>query len=68
MIVMVVTVVISLAAGLAFRRRFIGAGALFTLTIASLIIPSILAKHIPDYALPSVTERLVAGQGFCVVS
>ena len=22
----------------------------------------------PDYALPSVTERLVAGQGFCVVS
>jgi putative spermidine/putrescine transport system permease protein len=44
MIVMVVTVVISLAAGLAFRRRFIGAGALFTLTIASLIIPSILVS------------------------
>ena len=44
MMVMVVTVVISLAAGLAFRRRFIGAGALFTLTIASLIIPSILVS------------------------
>ena len=25
-------------------------------------------KVLPDYALPSVTERLVAGQGFCVVS
>ena len=24
--------------------------------------------RLPDYALPSVTERLVAGQGFCVVS
>ena len=43
-IVMVATVVISLAAGLAFRRRFIGANALFTLTIASLIIPSILVS------------------------
>ena len=41
---MVATVVISLAAGLAFRRRFIGANALFTLTIASLIIPSILVS------------------------
>lgn len=38
------TVVISVAAGLAFRRRFLGATALFTLTIASLIIPSILVS------------------------
>ena len=44
LIVMAATVVISLAAGLAFRRRFIGANALFTLTIASLIIPSILVS------------------------
>jgi putative spermidine/putrescine transport system permease protein len=42
--VMVATVVISVAAGLAFRRRFFGATALFTLTIASLIIPSILVS------------------------
>jgi putative spermidine/putrescine transport system permease protein len=42
--VMVTTVVISLAAGLAFRRRFRGAGVLFTLTVASLIIPSILVS------------------------
>jgi hypothetical protein len=44
LIVMVVTVVVSLSAGLAFRRRFIGANALFMLTIASLIIPSILVS------------------------
>ncbi len=42
--VMATTVVVSVAAGLAFRRRFRGAGALFTLTIASLIIPSILVS------------------------
>src|ERR1700757_3540469 len=36
------TVVISVAAGLAFRRRFRGAGVLFTLTVASLITPLIL--------------------------
>ena len=42
--VMAATVVISLLAGLAFRRRFRGAGALFTLTVASLIMPSILVS------------------------
>jgi putative spermidine/putrescine transport system permease protein len=42
--VMATTVVISVAAGLAFRRRFRGDTALFTLTIASLIIPSILVS------------------------
>ncbi|MBR0655360.1 ABC transporter permease [Plastoroseomonas arctica] len=36
------TVVISLAAGMAFRRRFVGSAALFYLTITSLILPSIL--------------------------
>jgi putative spermidine/putrescine transport system permease protein len=44
LIVMAITVGVALAAGLAFRRRFIGSGFLFTLTIASLIIPSILAS------------------------
>jgi putative spermidine/putrescine transport system permease protein len=42
--VMVTTVVVSLAAGMAFRRRFTGSGALFTLSVASLIIPSILVS------------------------
>jgi putative spermidine/putrescine transport system permease protein len=43
-LVMAATVVVSLAAGMAFRRRFWGANALFTLTVASLIIPSILVS------------------------
>ena len=42
LIVMGLTVLISLTAGLAFRRRFFGASALFYLTIASLIVPSTL--------------------------
>lgn len=41
-LVMVVTVVVSLLAGLAFRRRFIGSTALFYLAIASLVVPSII--------------------------
>jgi len=40
--VMVTTVVISLSAGMAFRKKFKGSGVLFYLTIVSLIIPSIL--------------------------
>jgi putative spermidine/putrescine transport system permease protein len=39
-----ITVCVSLAAGLAFRRRFFGSGALFALTLASLIVPSILVS------------------------
>jgi putative spermidine/putrescine transport system permease protein len=42
--VMATTVVVSLAAGMAFRRRFKGSGPLFTLAVASLIIPSILVS------------------------
>jgi putative spermidine/putrescine transport system permease protein len=41
-IVTALTVVISLAAGLAFRKRFRGATLLFYLSVASLIVPSIL--------------------------
>jgi len=40
-LVMIFTVVLSLCAGLAFRKKFRGSGVLFYLTIASLIIPSI---------------------------
>ena len=42
LMVMVVTVVVSLLAGLAFRRRFRGSTVLFYLAVASLIVPSIL--------------------------
>ncbi|OWU84996.1 ABC transporter permease [Oceanicola sp. 22II-s10i] len=42
LIVMVVTVVVSVMAGLAFRKRFAGSGVLFYLAITSLVIPSIL--------------------------
>ena len=40
--VMLVTVVVSLLAGLAFRCKFIGATALFYLSVASLVVPSII--------------------------
>jgi putative spermidine/putrescine transport system permease protein len=42
--VTVTTVVVSLAAGMAFRRRFPGSAVLFYLTLASLIVPSILVS------------------------
>ncbi|WP_367271990.1 ABC transporter permease, partial [Mesorhizobium sp.] len=40
--VMIVTVAVSLLAGLAFRRKFRGATALFYLAVASLVVPSII--------------------------
>lgn len=42
LMVMVVTVVVSLLAGLAFRRRFRGSTVLFYATVASLVVPSII--------------------------
>jgi len=42
LMVMVTTVVISVMAGLAFRKRFRGSGLLFYAAITSLVIPSIL--------------------------
>jgi putative spermidine/putrescine transport system permease protein len=44
LMVMAATVVVSLLAGLAFRRRFIGASPLFYLTVASLVVPSIIVS------------------------
>ncbi len=44
LMVMAANVAISVAAGMAFRRRFRGSTALFYLTIASLIAPSILVS------------------------
>ncbi|MGF0537846.1 ABC transporter permease [Agrobacterium sp. ES01] len=42
LMVMITTVVVSLLAGLAFRRKFRGASALFYLSVASLVVPSII--------------------------
>jgi len=42
LIVMILTVVISFTAGLAFRHRFRGSSGVFYLAVASLIVPSIL--------------------------
>ncbi|MCY7275219.1 MAG: ABC transporter permease [Phormidesmis sp. CAN_BIN44] len=42
LLVMIITVVISVSAGMAFRRRFFGSNLIFYLTISSLIVPSIL--------------------------
>ena len=43
-VVTLLTVVLSLSAGLAFRKRFLGANLLFYVTIASLIVPSIVTS------------------------
>lgn len=44
LVVMVLTLVISVLAGLAFRHRFRGAGMLFYVAVASLIVPSIVVS------------------------
>jgi putative spermidine/putrescine transport system permease protein len=44
LVVMVLTVVLSLLAGLAFRKKFVGSNLLFYVTVASLIVPSIVTS------------------------
>lgn len=44
LVVMLLTVVIAFFAGLAFRKRFRGERALFTIAVASLIVPSIVVS------------------------
>ncbi|WP_193336633.1 ABC transporter permease [Devosia beringensis] len=44
LLVMASTVLVSLLAGLAFRRKFVGATPLFYLTVASLVVPSIIVS------------------------
>lgn len=44
LVVMLVTVVVSFMAGLAFRRRFPGSAIVFYLAIVSLIVPSVLVS------------------------
>lgn len=43
-VVMLLTVMLALTAGLAFRKRLVGADALFYVTVASLIMPSIIVS------------------------
>ena len=59
LMVMLATVGVSCSRGLAFRRKFIGSTALFYLSIASLIVPSIIVSlgigvHVPAPRLPAV--------------
>lgn len=44
LVVMLLTVVVAFFAGLAFRKRFRGEGVLFTVSVASLIVPSIVVS------------------------
>src|ERR1700686_2873267 len=44
LVVMVLTVVLSLLAGLAYRKRFRGSNVLFYVVVASLIVPSIVVS------------------------
>ncbi|WP_460450841.1 ABC transporter permease [Alsobacter sp. SYSU BS001988] len=44
LVVMALTVVLSVLAGLAFRKRFVGQNLLFYVTVASLIVPSIVTS------------------------
>ena len=43
-VVMVLTVLLALSAGLAFRKKLVGANVLFYVTVASLIMPSIIVS------------------------
>ncbi len=43
-VVMLLTVLLSLSAGLAFRKKLVGANLLFYVTVASLIMPSIIVS------------------------
>src|ERR1700748_306071 len=44
LVVMVLTVLLSLSAGLAFRKKFVGSDLLFFVAVASLIVPSIVTS------------------------
>jgi putative spermidine/putrescine transport system permease protein len=79
LVVMVITVLLSVAAGMAFRRPFRGASFLFYTAIASLIMPSIITslgialefrllddfmnKHAADFGLGSLAEGWTTGMG-----
>jgi len=64
-VVMVLTVVLSLLAGLAYRKRFAGSNLLFYVVVASLIVPSIVVSlgiglefRLIDDLIKSIAESL----------
>jgi len=64
LVVMMLTVVLSLLAGFAYRKRFRGADVLFYVVVASLIVPSIVVSlgiglefRLLDDAIKAVAER-----------
>ncbi|WP_257169233.1 ABC transporter permease [Bradyrhizobium sp. SRS-191] len=79
LVVMVITVVLSVAAGMAFRKPFRGASILFYTAIASLIMPSIITslgialefrlvddfvnKHAADYGLGWLADGYTTAMG-----
>lgn len=64
-VVMLLTVLLSLGAGLAFRKKFAGSGLLFYTSVASLIMPSIVVSlgiglqfRLVDTAFKTILETL----------
>jgi putative spermidine/putrescine transport system permease protein len=73
--VMILTVLISLPAGYAFRRGFRGASAVFYTAVASLIVPSIIVSlgiavefRLLDEALKRLGEAFGLGEGFTTIA
>jgi putative spermidine/putrescine transport system permease protein len=65
-IIMLLSIAVSVLAGLAFRHRFRGSGVIFYLTIASLIVPSVLISlgiGIMFQVLGIQTEWFTSGLG-----
>ncbi|MBT9292948.1 ABC transporter permease [Hyphomicrobiaceae bacterium 22] len=79
LVVMMITVVFSVAAGMAFRKRFAGSAFLFYTAIASLIVPSIITSlgialefrvlddavklHAADWGFAKLAEEWTTGMG-----
>jgi putative spermidine/putrescine transport system permease protein len=79
LVVMVVTVVLSVSAGMAFRKKFAGSAFLFYTAIASLIVPSIITslgialefrviddvvkKYGPEWGLGRIAEEWTTSMG-----
>src|SRR5260370_246555 len=74
-VVMLLTVALSLLAGLAYRKRFAGSNLLFYVVVASLIVPSIVVSlgiglefRLLDDTVKSIAEALGledSGQRYC---
>ncbi len=59
-VVMIITVVLSVAAGLAYRHRFLGGSALFYIVVGSLIMPSIVVSLGIGLSFRLLDEQLMA--------